>query len=369
MVDTTANINVISRYHDVTQGGGKQGDLDKAMESAKNAGITFDDFNSVAITFRKNMTKGTESINIQGNTLNRFNAEFLSTMFFFQGINKMFRAYTSETAKMVGVTDMFRTAMSLMVLNAWEPLLGSMYDAIGFLYELPDSIQSVVGTLITFGDVTSSTVSFMSQFALLASSWPIAWQNINKAMGGWPDKVVKGASRQLRRLAVAANDWSHTLLGMGALPALVIALGLAGFIISVKGVIKNMRSLNKQIKAYLENRKALEALKGTEFTESTEKDAVKMVVGRGGLLGAIGESYIGSIVEGANRFGTAGALVAAAAGITPLGVVAHGINGGQSYTNNVNVTNNGGASSGTFDALSTLDAANTQLQFNQSAGR
>lgn len=167
---------------------------------------------------------------------NRFKMSLLGIMFFGMAIQRFFRQFTQRTMEMVGVTDMFSDAVSLMVFKAWEPWLDNAYEVIGWMYDTPEAFQKVVGGFVTLGDVAGTALSNLGQWGLglrsLREELPILKKNVTDLLF----KLKEYAARAWKgTISLVKGAWDMTTValanlmkwyGKGGTKSMILKIGI-----------------------------------------------------------------------------------------------------------------------------------------------
>jgi hypothetical protein len=107
-----------------------------------------------------------EGVKVSRRAHERFRFEWLGILFAGQALQRMFAGYIQKVDEMTGISELFSTAISLMVFNAVEPFLENIYGLIGGLFELPEPVKKVVGVMALLGYVVGGVMGTLGQFYL-----------------------------------------------------------------------------------------------------------------------------------------------------------------------------------------------------------
>jgi hypothetical protein len=116
-----------------------------------------------------------EGVKVSRRAHERFRFEWLGILFAGQALQRMFAGYIQKVDEMTGISELFSTAISLMVFEAVEPFLENIYGLIGGLFELPKPVKTVVGVMALLGYVVGGVMGTLGQFYLGMMSIKMLW--------------------------------------------------------------------------------------------------------------------------------------------------------------------------------------------------
>lgn len=199
----------------------------------------------------------------------KFKMHLLSLMFFGMAVQRVFRQYTARTMEMIGVSDMFADALSLMVFKAWEPLLDTMYDVVGGLYDLPEPVQGVIGAFLTLGDVAGTALSTFGQWGLGMQGLQTQWPKMMESLSGFVGKLKEFGGKVFKAtVSLAKGAWDATIgpliqwYGKGGTKSMILKIGvtLAGIETGRRLFKQMMEWLGTDADAFEENHPIISAL-------------------------------------------------------------------------------------------------------------
>jgi len=121
----------------------------------------------------------------------RFKYEFLGLMFAGMNMKKMFAGYINQVDSWMGFSELFTTGLSLLALDAIEPLTDTIYDLADAIFGLQGT---TAGKMVGWGIVVGSAfgdVLFQASAAVLAiSSFKMAFPATAAWIGGSIMKIA-----------------------------------------------------------------------------------------------------------------------------------------------------------------------------------
>ena len=207
------------------------GELDETMKSMKmHMGANGQMF----MKGRKGSLRYAEAVNmvkkkhdaLYGST-KRFKYEYLGLMFAGMAVKKMFEGYVNQVDSWMGFSELFGTSLSLLTLDAVEPLSDSIYNLIDSIFTLQGTTAGkLVGSMIVGGYAIGGFTQYASQAVLAVSSFRLAFPLLSAS------------------IAAGMGEIYAAILPV-AIPLLAILAMFVGIYVAVKGIIGLVSELGK----------------------------------------------------------------------------------------------------------------------------